>query len=222
MKKVLCFDLGWTLEDESEAQLDRAAQVTAICRGHGIEVDPDELLELQVEAGSRGIPQVFPHALAEFDLPPAALEDLRRRLRWNTGKLALYEGAAALLDSLAHDNDLALLANQSRPVADRLSAYGIASRFDHVVCSCEVGLEKPVPAIFHLLAAHWAGQQREFWMIGDRIDNDIAPAKALGWKTVRVLQGDHRRQKPKGPAEKADYEIASLAGLAGMMARGIL
>jgi FMN phosphatase YigB (HAD superfamily) len=26
-------------------------------------------------------------------------------------------------------------------------------------------------------------------MIGDRLDNDISPARLLGWKTIRVLQG---------------------------------
>jgi FMN phosphatase YigB (HAD superfamily) len=28
-------------------------------------------------------------------------------------------------------------------------------------------------------------------MIGDRIDDDIRPARSLGWKTIRVTQGLH-------------------------------
>jgi FMN phosphatase YigB (HAD superfamily) len=26
-------------------------------------------------------------------------------------------------------------------------------------------------------------------MIGDRLDNDIRPARLLGWKTIRIAQG---------------------------------
>jgi FMN phosphatase YigB (HAD superfamily) len=217
MRRIICFDLGWTLEDESEAQLDRAIQVSLVCKNHGVEVDPDEILELQVEAGRRGIASVHRAALDELDLPPAALADVQSRVRWNTARLTLYDGAADLLRYLARDHRLVLIANQSQPIDGRLAAYGIARHFHQVLYSCEVGVDKPDPAIFRLAMAPSAPGS-EFWMVGDRIDNDIVPAKTLGWKTIRIRQGDYRLQDPK-PAEKADFEVGSLAGVAAVFNR---
>ncbi|MBS0522088.1 MAG: HAD family hydrolase, partial [Proteobacteria bacterium] len=50
-------------------------------------------------------------------------------------------------------------------------------------------------------------------MVGDRIDNDIAPAKALGMATIRFRTGRHRRQKPRSPAETPDAEVTDVAEL---------
>jgi FMN phosphatase YigB (HAD superfamily) len=50
-------------------------------------------------------------------------------------------------------------------------------------------------------------------MIGDRLDNDILPAKALGMKTVWIKQGFGALQKPLSKSEEADYTINNLAEL---------
>jgi FMN phosphatase YigB (HAD superfamily) len=41
-------------------------------------------------------------------------------------------------------------------------------------------------------------------MIGDRLDNDIYPAKKLGFKTVHILRGFGRVQIPKSEEYKAE------------------
>lgn len=53
-------------------------------------------------------------------------------------------------------------------------------------------------------------------MIGDRIDNDIVPAKKMGWKTIRVLQGSNRMQEPVSEIEKADFTVARLSEVVGI------
>ena len=50
-------------------------------------------------------------------------------------------------------------------------------------------------------------------MIGDRIDNDIIPAKALGMGTVWVRQGFGKYWNITGDKEMADYEIDCLTEL---------
>ena len=47
-------------------------------------------------------------------------------------------------------------------------------------------------------------------MIGDRIDNDIEPAKMLGMKTIWVRQGFSIFQQPMNEYQKADYIIDRL------------
>ena len=47
-------------------------------------------------------------------------------------------------------------------------------------------------------------------MVGDRIDNDIAPAKALGMATILLRGGRHRRQRPRSPAEEPDAVVTDV------------
>ena len=50
-------------------------------------------------------------------------------------------------------------------------------------------------------------------MVGDRLDNDIAPAKAIGMPTVRVRQGLAAVQQSHDPALTPDLTIDSLTRL---------
>ena len=47
-------------------------------------------------------------------------------------------------------------------------------------------------------------------MIGDRLDNDIIPAKALGMKTIWIKNGLSKYQDAKLGEGVADYQIFSL------------
>ena len=50
-------------------------------------------------------------------------------------------------------------------------------------------------------------------MVGDRIDNDIAPAKALGMAAILLRGGRHRRQRPRSPAEEPDAVVTDVLEL---------
>ncbi len=50
-------------------------------------------------------------------------------------------------------------------------------------------------------------------MVGDRIDNDIAPAAALGMRTVLIRTGRHRDQQPRSAAELPDFEVTDVVGI---------
>ena len=50
-------------------------------------------------------------------------------------------------------------------------------------------------------------------MIGDRIDNDIVPAKELGMKTIWIKQGFGKYWNIKSENEIPDEEINSLSEL---------
>ena len=50
-------------------------------------------------------------------------------------------------------------------------------------------------------------------MVGDRIDNDIVPAKALGMAAIQLRSGRHRRQQPRSPAETPDAVVTDVLEL---------
>jgi FMN phosphatase YigB (HAD superfamily) len=54
---------------------------------------------------------------------------------------------------------------------------------------------------------------RECVMVGDRVDNDIAPAKGLGMAAVLLRSGRHAAQQPRWWGEVPDAEVEDVAGL---------
>ena len=50
-------------------------------------------------------------------------------------------------------------------------------------------------------------------MVGDRVDKDIIPAKAIGMKTIRLVTGIHAKQEPRTPEEAPDAQITSIEEL---------
>ena len=76
--------------------------------------------------------------------------------------------------------------------------------------SAEIGKSKPDPAIFELATERSGCEPEHAVMVGDRIDNDVTPAKSLGWKTIRVKQGLFQAQVPKSTENTPDFEVRRL------------
>ncbi len=79
-----------------------------------------------------------------------------------------------------------------RELHENLAAHELdLNLFDQDLCfwSFENGFSKPDPHVFQLLTARLAARgvgPGETLMVGDRLDNDIAPARAHGWQTWRI------------------------------------
>ena len=76
------------------------------------------------------------------------------------------------------------------------------------------GLSKPNRRIFETALQKSGCASDQAVMIGDRIDNDILPARQLGMHTVWVRQGFGQYWKITNEAEKPDYQVDNLAELA--------
>lgn len=212
-RQYLFFDLGWTIEDESAAQRDRAARAAEAMRRRGVEVTPERVLALQDEGAARLVPAVFTYALERLGLSAGQARSVAKEAGWNKELLCLYPDARPTLERLRERHFVGLIANQSGGTRARLERYGITPLLDLILASDELGVEKPDRRIFEMAQARAGCAARECWMIGDRTDNDIAPAKALGWRTVRVLHGYSALRKPEGPEEMADYTVPGLPTL---------
>ena len=112
--------------------------------------------------------------------------------------------------------DLGVIANQAKGLKARLGDWGVLPYFSVVASSWEAGFAKPDPALFRYALSLAACVPEEAVMIGDRLDNDIFPAKALGMKTVWLRQGFGALQTPKGPEYTPDHTIDSLTELPGI------
>ena len=123
-----------------------------------------------------------------------------------------------MLEILSKKYKLGIIANQSLGTKDRLDNWNIGKYFDVVVASAEAGCAKPDLKIFNLALEQAGCKPNEAVMIGDRLDNDIAPAKQLGMKTVWVRQGFAKYQSVKNIEEQPDYIINSIAEVLDILA----
>jgi FMN phosphatase YigB (HAD superfamily) len=111
--------------------------------------------------------------------------------------LRIMPGCAAVL-RLCHERGI-LLGVASNAQAYTLRELELALReaglnlsifqSDLTFWSFEHGFSKPDPHVFEILRARLQNRclsQSEALMVGDREDNDIAPARTTGWKTWRV------------------------------------
>lgn len=128
-----------------------------------------------------------------------------------------YPETREVLSVLASRFQIGVIANQSVGTEDRLRSYGLLPSISACCSSTEEGLAKPDPAFFKLAISRAGCHSAEAVMVGDRLDNDIAPAKQLGWKTIRVLQGYGRFQQPRSDHETPDHTVNSLSELPGIL-----
>ena len=78
---------------------------------------------------------------------------------------------------------------------DDFRALGMADLIDGIITSVDAGHLKPHPAVFEM-AMTWAGAPAgRCVVIGNREDNDIAPALALGMQTILVHPDDPKPLK---------------------------
>jgi putative hydrolase of the HAD superfamily len=107
----------------------------------------------------------------------------------------VYPEVPDALKTLASRYRVACITNHFSWVRDRARAAGFDDFISVWAISSELRVEKPDPAIFKraLREADVGGEVVA--MVGDRLDRDIAPANALGMRTVWVL----RNEAPDAP-----------------------
>ena len=107
----------------------------------------------------------------------------------------------------------------SKGLFDRLVKLGIAEYFEPelVISSSEKNLHKPDIRIFELALEKSGDSASESVMVGDRIDNDVKPAKQLGMKSIRIKRGIASSQQAPSAEYEADFTIKNLYELDGIL-----
>lgn len=95
----------------------------------------------------------------------------------------LRSGIHGVLERLRAVYHLAVLSNQPSRSRTLLEYYGVAPFFSRILLSHEVGLSKPDTRFFRH-AREIFGWPARVVMVGNRIDNDIRPARLSGFRTV--------------------------------------
>ena len=130
--------------------------------------------------------------------------------KWHKEDEILYETTMQCLEELHTKYKIGVIANQSLGTKERLRQYGVLKYIDLVIASAEEGVAKPDLRIFELAMERANCKPYHAIMIGDRIDNDIIPAKSLGMHTIWVKQGFGQYWNIKSTNEYADCVVNNI------------
>jgi FMN phosphatase YigB (HAD superfamily) len=130
----------------------------------------------------------------------------------------LYPDAVACLTELrAAGYVVGLAANQPAPAAAVLSAIGVP--LDLVATSEGWGVAKPSPAFFERIVAELELPADSIAYVGDRLDNDVRPARAAGMVSVWIRRGPWAWiQGGRSAPPEADVVVDDLRVLASALA----
>ena len=198
--KWLFFDVGYTLVNEDKVHKKRVEETVRLNKGFSY----DDIYNAMIEA-SKDYKQPYPTAIKKLNILNSASYDhsLERP----------YEDAEFILSKLHRFYKIGIIANQSVGTAERLKTYGLIDYIDLVFSSAEEGISKPDIEFYRLAIKEAKCLANEALMIGDRLDNDIYPAKKVGMKTIWVKQGLGAVQEPKSEEYKADYDVDKLSDI---------
>jgi HAD superfamily hydrolase (TIGR01549 family) len=206
----LFFDLGNTLISEERAWERRIQRLVSALERYGRRRAIEEVRGALREASEEFAPRLITRAIERL------IDDLECRklilaeARYDKELELPYEGAKQTLRTLSSRYRIGVIANQSAGTEERLAKWGLMPFISICLSSTEVGLEKPDPMIFQLALSQSGCKPTQAVMIGDRLDNDIRPARLLGWKTIRIAQGFARFQSPRDGLEEADLTLANV------------
>ncbi len=196
--KWLFFDMGSTLIDESKVYEDIYCKIAETAK-----VSYDQVCQKALEYYQQN---------KKGDIEVAKLFGVERP-RWNPGLETLYNDTKRVLQILSERYRIGIIANQMLGSEERLVNFGIREYLDLIVASAEEGVQKPDKRIFEIALERAGCTADQAMMIGDRIDNDIVPAKELGFKTAWIKQGPGQCWHISGEREIPDHEVHNLSEL---------
>lgn len=191
-RRAVLFDVGGPIDMEFAWEIAVDGAIAAACGMEGVRVDQAMVEEASDRAVAAFAADTYGHMIETLCGDPATVGRVRRRVEAMTAGLDAFQlrpDIGALLRQLRQPPGLLLGA----PGADwrRLEREGLAELFDR-----EIGVP---PA--------------ECILVGDRLDRDIAPARARGMATIQFRTGRWRKQRPRNDAETPDAVVTDVAEL---------
>jgi HAD superfamily hydrolase (TIGR01549 family) len=195
----LFFDIGETLVDESKPIRDVMEQFIHAAKQLGYDFRLEEVERSMLHFHSQLCAHPMRDVIEKLIPSTADRAEIRLNMKYNKALEQPFAEAEGVLQQLSGLYQLGIIANQNAGTAERLERYGLLKYFSLVCSSEEEGLTKPDLRFFELALERAKCEARHAVMIGDRLDNDIMPAKRLGMQTIWVRQGFARDQVMDDP-----------------------
>lgn len=198
--RAVIFDVGGAVDLEFAWEMALDGAIASACGLEGIRVDQAMVEEASEQAVAAFAPDVTRHMIETLcGDEPGTVARVSRRVEAMTGALDAFQLRPGIVDLLTRLRGCGLLLGAVEPRWERLERAGIADLF---VRDLDVA---PAECIF----------------VGDRLDADIAPAKARGMATIQFRSGRWRKQRPRSATETPDTVVTDVAELEAAIAAQI-
>jgi putative hydrolase of the HAD superfamily len=138
---------------------------------------------------------------------------------WTHPEGTLHSDVLPCLRELKGRVRIGVVANQEATVIDALRRDGAEPCVDVWAVSGIVGVEKPDPALFAWALERAGTTARHAVHVGNRLDTDIRPARALGLGTVWVLRGEAPPSPTAAQLAEPDAAVRDLTLLPDLLFR---
>ncbi|MGH8923425.1 MAG: HAD family hydrolase [Acidimicrobiia bacterium] len=184
MIEAVVFDVGETLIDETRIWVRWAARLG---------VPPFTILGLvgAMAAADRSHREALELVKPGFDLEEESQQwavDQPDSLRENFDQEDLYSDVRPALAALEAVALSAWIAG-NQPTAARAALMAMDLPVRSIINSSDLGIEKPEAGFFTAVASAVALAPHQILYVGDRLDNDVLPARAAGMRTVLMRRG---------------------------------
>ena len=218
--RAVFFDLDDTLCDTTGTRESRARRAFECLCQRNPNLDVDALVRRALEpvseprsaVGVRGV--LMELGLLETAAGTEALDAVRHYYE----PLCLFDGVRETLVELMRSYELGVITNWESEDEQRrkVEHLGLQANFRYFIVSDSAGFEKPDPRIFEYACGLAGVVPREAVFVGDRLDVDIAGAKAAG---MRAVWFNHWGGSLDGASPGPDAAIERFAELPGVLAR---
>jgi len=161
--------------------------------------------------------RVFQEISPGFDIEAAEREREAAGWRYAFEPADFYADALPCLTALsAAGFQIGIAGNQPEEAEASLAALGVTA--DFIASSTRWGIEKPSPAFFARVAEAAGRPAEQIAYVGDRLDNDVNPAKAAGMMAVFIRRGPWAYIDDTAHQARGDLTLTTLADLPAAIA----
>lgn len=210
-------DAGGVILDETTQEKALADLVVSLILQH---IPTYSLAQYQSDiddAVMRFVPRVYPYVLYKNlgkikDYPEIYARYLADAPRLRP-PFQIMPGMEVQLPRLVAKYRLAIAGQYGKELLDTLKQHKLLDFFAVHLTQDDYAITKPDPRYYEQILARCQMKAEETVMVGDRIDNDVIPARQVGMKSIRIRLGLHRNQEARYPEEIPDIEISSAGQL---------
>jgi phosphoglycolate phosphatase-like HAD superfamily hydrolase len=191
-RRAILFDVGGAIDLEFAWEMAVDGAIAAACGMEGMRVDQTMVEEASDRAVAAFAADIYGQMIETLcGGEPVTMARVRQRVEAMTGKLDAFQLRPGIDELLARLQQRGLLLGAPGTSWERLERAGVARFFTR-------DLDVPADACI---------------FVGDRLDKDIAPAKARGMATIQFRSGRYRRQRPRSAEETPDAVVTDVMEL---------
>ncbi len=202
MRHTVLFDVGGAIDLEFAWEMAVDGAIAAACGMEGVRVDQAMVEEASDRAVAAFVADTYGVMIDFLCGDPATVARVTRRVEAMTRDLDAFQLRPEIDGLLKRLRARGLMVGAVDADWARLERAGVADLLTR-------DLDVPPAACI---------------LVGDRLDKDIAPAKARGMATIQFRSGRYRRQRPCSAAETPDAVVTDVmeleAALATIAAQG--